>query len=208
MNVQSPHRLVAIKFSMNADLIPRELGKLKQAEYSEVKFHHGPTGTKLYEEPVPSCSVAELIEELEPQGYEFAGASYERRPDPNGGRKIYHAACYFFYLRDFATPSDEFKKKRYALRQELKGLSSDALWTMRRADDNPLYGPDGLPVDDEHTLEINLNGRQPLVDSNGQLLLVWQDKFKKDTKVPLKAKNELRLIGGDLQIVPCPQRGV
>lgn len=201
--MSEPPRLVCLKFSVNEDLVPHELGKLKQPDYREVKFHGDATGIKLIAESVQSCSVAEFHKDLGPLSYEFVDAKYERRPDPNGGKKIYHTPCYFFSLREFARMSKEFEGKRYTLYNEFQILGEENMYAVRSIWDNPLYGADGQPVDNQRALEINLNMRQPLVDADGEPLLVWKDKSKQ-VKTPLKPKNYLRMmLDYSVEIVPA-----
>ena len=200
MIVEIPPRLVSLKFSMNEDLIPSELKKLQREEFREVKFFRGATGIPIVEKdkPVPMCSLAQLVRGFDTSRRDFVGAAYERRPDPSG-KKIYHTACYFFALHEFAAPSKDFEKVRYALRQELDLLCTDA-WTIRSFWDNPFYDEDGHEVEGQRALEICLNGRQPLVDDKGLPLLVWQDRSKKDVKIPMRPKHFLLTSNGNVSI--------
>lgn len=197
-----PPRLIALKFSMNEEAIPYSIKKLRQEEYREVKFRHGATGTKLIEAPVPSVSLTEFVTIPAMLGYVFSGAAYERRPDPSGGKKVYHTACYYFALRDYSSPSEEFKGSEYSLRDELELLCADA-WTVRAMWDNPFYGDDGCEIPGIRAMEINLNGRLPLTDEHGAPVLQWNNKSLKDFKVPLKAKNKLVFADNIARIVPA-----
>lgn len=198
-------RMIMLKFNFsNPNVIPRFVKHLNQetdqGAKDELLFRKNRSGGVLAIESTERCSIAKFLGEVAVSGYEMVDAFYKKgidTRDPSIKRKN-HTVCFFFARSEFVKLSDEFKKERPLIYNELWKICKTAMWRVRLFL-NPFY-KDGEEINGQYALSVNLDVRQPLYCPDGQPrtpVMVWQkDKNGKrvgETTIPLKAEYHLRV---------------
>lgn len=146
-------------------------------------------------EPTTNCSIPALAEEFEAAGYEMVDAFLQKRFDPENKFKIWYVVRFLFVRREYATPSEEFLAKRSAIRADLDEMMQSVLWRVR-ALLNPAY-INGIPIEGQQMLSINLEARKPLFNPDGTPVTVWQKDEKGErvgnAPIPLQAEHYFHL---------------
>lgn len=191
-------RSISFVFTLNPEHIPYYVGAMAVGA-REVYAH--PTGRPIITEPKESCSLYSFLLERLKEGYRLVSAGYEQHRS-GADKKTYHIARYAICSKEFATLSKKFLKKYDALLEEFIALVDDNAFTIRRADLNSVV-VNHITVPGHFALEVNLNGRQPLVDGDGLPLLVWDRprNVMGAAKVPMRAKHEVKLTEDGIIIV-------
>ena len=151
------------------------------------------TGVELLP-PTLDCSLAGLVAGLEQAGYTLVLASRQSRLSAQTNHaKRYHMARFVFVRSDEAVIPEGDLTYLARARELLESLCSDALWRAR-AYNNPLQ-------DGRRGLSVNLEVRNPLLQPDGQAVLVWEKKDGKrvgTAPVPLAPENSLHVEGDHL----------
>lgn len=195
-------RMIMLKFAFsNPNVIPRFVKGAKD----ELLFRKDRSSGVLAIESTERCSVAEFLGKIAVSGYEMVDAFYKRGIDTRDANiKRKNNIVYFFFARsEFVELSDEFKKERPLIYNELWKICKTAMWRVRLFL-NPFY-KDGQEINDQYALSVNLDARQPLFCSDGQPVKIWKkdDKGKRvgETAIPLKAKYHLRVENNTISLM-------
>lgn len=198
-------RLVILQFSFtNPDAIPPSVKRLDSETHKEHVERRARSSGVMVIEPTEKCSIVEFLCELETEGYKMVDALYKERIDPKDprGNRIYHMVRFTFAGRKFVEMSDEFRGIYDVIRAELDCICKQAMWRIR-AFNNPFYA-NGEEDFLYRALSINIEARQPLFQSDGQTVKVWQkDKDGRrvgDAPLPLKADYALRIKNGVIRL--------
>lgn len=147
-----------------------------------------------------------VLKELDAAGYELVDAFHRERINPGGsyGTKTYYVARFVFVRREFVRASEEFRRIRSRIWEDLTMMCEQAMWRVR-AFSNPFFEK-GEEVLGQRMLSINLEARKPLYQPGGSPILVW-DRDKRGERVgecshPLRPTHALRLMGNAIMITP------
>ena len=191
-------RMIMLKFNFsNPNVIPPWVRRLDQKTQEEQSFRKSRSDGVLVIEPTERCSLVNFLREIQVSQYEIVDAFYKQGIDTRKARikRKNHTVCFFFARREFVELSDEFKKERPFINEELWKICKTAIWRVRLFF-NPFY-KDGEVIDGQYALSVNLDTRQPLFYPNGQPVTEWQrnDNNERIGEVPfpLKAKYDLRI---------------
>lgn len=199
-------RLVMLQFSFsNPDAIPPLVAHRNPETPEERTERKSRSDGTMLIQPTPDCSLLQFLDELENAGYELVDAFHKERIDAKdpAGKRMYHMARFVFARREYAKPSDEFRKARDLIRAELWGVCEKTIWRVR-AYLNPFY-KDGVEIARQHAISVNLEARTPLFRPDGQPVTVWQkDKDGNrlgDAPLPLQPAHHLRIVANAMQLV-------
>ena len=200
--------LVMLQFSFsNINVVPKWVRQEKpedaQKHQERIARKSSATGVTVIE-PAENCSANGFLDELKSAGYELVDALYQTRMNkPGTYNKVYHMVRYTFgRTRDDAVVPDEFQNALIKARDELGTLIDTAMWRVR-VFSNPFYKK-GEEMPDQRVASVNFEARKPLIQSDGQPVLVWQkdDAGNKigDAPLPLQSSFMLQIVDGRIQI--------
>lgn len=201
-------RMVMLQFSFsNSKIVPRwvwEKSFEKWGEWKERKNNEGTGETAI--PPTKNCSLIKFLDELEIAGYKMVDALYQPRTDPkdNSRKRKYHMVRFIFVRREYLEELPEgFKNAQKNIHDELRKMCKEAMWRIR-VFLNPFF-QDNEEVPGHHALSINLELRTPLVQSDGQPVVVWQkdnqDNRIGDAPLPLKPDHYLHITENAIQLI-------
>ena len=190
-------RLIILQFSFsNPDLVPtilkeQELDTLESRNERKSRKGSG----KMVISPTENSSLSGLLDDLKISGYELVDAFYQPRTHPKNPHITYHMVRFVFARNEYVNISDEFKKMRGKICDELQGLCEKTMWRVR-AFLNP-YSVDNRKDSEYHVLSINLEARKPLFLPDGQPVMMWEKnengKRLGDAPKPIMANHKLQI---------------
>ena len=200
-------RLVLIQFSFsNRDEVPGSIRRREPETPDGSRERKTHTSGTLVVEPTENCSTAWMLEDLEDAGYRMVDAFSEERIHEQGspGKRAYWTVRFTFARREYAVTMEEFRRTRDAAREDFSRMCRRALWRVR-VFENPFYQNDE-EVRGERTLSVNLEGRRPLFQGNGEPVVAWQEGGRGDgigdAPRPLAASRRVRLVRGTFCLLP------
>ncbi len=199
-------RMVALQFRFtNANVIPVSVKRRNQETQKEHVERTSRSSGIMVIEASAKCSFAGFLDELEVAGYELADALYQERPntDKTHGRYTYHMVRFLFTRSEFVECSDEFNKMRDTIRAELRSICESAVWSSQ-VFFNPVF-KNGEATPDQYAVSINLTARQPILQPDGQPVMVWQKdengKRVGEAPLPLKADYRFCVVDDAIQLM-------
>lgn len=189
-------RLLALQFSFSNRAIVPECLPVRSAETTEehiVRQDRKERGeTEVLMEPTPNVSLSRVLEDLDGAQYDLVDAFYQSRIGKNGRFQMLR---FLFARRAFATPSDHCIFLRDEYLSALQRIVDEAFWRVR-AFRNP-YFANGVVVEGQQTLSINMEARVSRFLPDGQPVVVWErDEERKkvgEHPHPLRPEHELRI---------------
>lgn len=200
--------MLQVRFSKK-EYIPNAIQGLRRETEEERVKRSGPTNGIQVIEPTKQTSLQNFLEEFEALDYELVSAYAEKRTDTNDAsdkrdsyEPKYYIVRFVFVRREFAQTSEAFKAVRSDVRAALQEICETAFWRVR-AYSNPFF-ENGEEVSGQRAVSINLEGRQPLLQSDGQPVMA---RIKVDGKaegdpVPLRPMNTLSVVDNTLLLLP------
>jgi len=171
--LNSAVRLVCLQFSFSSGkLVPDIIKGLPRETLEERVKRKKRNSGRLVIEPVAKVHLIQFLSELEEAGYQLVDAFCKERIDGKRRGQTYNMVRFVFARNEFATPSEAFRERRAAIRQELVTFCQSAMWRVR-VFDNPMY-LDGEEVPDQRAYSINLEARMPLLRADGEPVKEWQ----------------------------------
>lgn len=202
-------QLISLQFAFsNTNIFPPwacwAIRDEKWNRWKERKYHEG-TG-EIVISPVQNCSLKEFVGELERAGYKIADALCQLRPDQKDDtRKRKYCMARFIFVREehLEELSPEFKNALEKNRDFIQKMCEEANWRVR-VFRNPFFR-NGEQIPDQSAVSINLEARNPLIQPNGQPVLVWQKDGQGnrigDMPLPLKPDHYLHIKDGAIQLI-------
>lgn len=162
-------RMVAVQFSFsNRDIVPQTVHWMEMEQYHELVERLREPGGQIVLVSQVYCSILQFIEDLTSAGFGLVSAIYKERIDADSpyGR-TYHMVRFLFGRRvpDQNLPA-KIAKKRADWLEELKKMSSEAMWRVRIFQ-NPFY-TNHVEVPGVHHISVNCEARTPLVMPDGK----------------------------------------
>jgi hypothetical protein len=145
-------------------------------------------------EPTLHTGLALLLDELTIAGYSLVDAIYQERIGGQDQTGTYNMIRFEFARAEKAQiTSVEFHQKWDDAINGFRGLCEDAMWRVRGFN-NPYY-LNGAEIPGQRTLSLNMEGREPFIESNGQPIMVWQKDAlgRKIMKVPVRPVHRLQI---------------
>ena len=193
-------RTVGLQFRFtNEALVPAFIRSLPAQQGSRSS---PPTGQE-FVTPTQNVGVADVLGELEGIGYVLVDSFYQPKPARGGGKPAY-IVRFVFARTEFANPAAGFLKIKDQVRLMLGAMIEDSMWATQ-AYVNPLFVDNEL-IEGEFAVMVNMTARNPLVQPNGQPILVWPKGVRKDdpsNKVPMAAEIELHFLRDSIELLPA-----
>ncbi len=200
--------LVTIQFSFsNPNIVPVSVKSLPRESVAESGERKARGTGKLVIEPTPRTSVLGLIVDLQKEGYVLVDALYQPRVDQHDAKRTYYMVRFLFAREDSAQePFESFAEVRLQVLDDLADVAGAAMWRVR-VFDNP-YFRNGVEIAGERTVSVNLEVREPFLQTNGQPVVEWQkdenERRVGEAPVPIKPKHQLRFDSESGKVVLRP----
>ncbi len=197
-------RIVGLQFRFtNETLIPSFIRALPPQQGSR----GAPPAGQEFITPTQNVGVADVLRELEGIGYVLVDAFYQSRPASGGGKPAY-IVRFVFARTEFAEPKPAFVKIRDQARLALGAMLEDSMWATQ-AYINSLFVDNEL-IDGEFAVMINMTARNPLVQPDGQPIMVWPKGAPRDhlaqQKVPMAAETQLHFLRDSIELLPASRQ--
>jgi hypothetical protein len=194
-------RIVSLRFRVNnLKLVPQGIREKVHNE-TPSQFIARQSSRAAGEEciaPTKDVSCAQFLNDLTATGYVMIDAFFQVL-NPK-----YIIVRFDFVILEHFLPSDEFSQgAKIKAEIGLRNLAEKNMWRIQ-AYLNPFFF-EGYEIDDQYGLAINLDSRKPLVDKNGQTILVWEKDEQRERvgEAPIELRPKLFLQIQDDEIVIC-----
>ena len=199
-------RTVGLQFRFtNEALIPAFIRSLPAQQGSR----SSPAAGQEFITPTQNVGVADALAELDGLGYVLVDAFYQPRPASGGGKPAY-IVRFVFARKEFAEPKPAFINIRDQVRLMLRAMLQESMWATQ-AYINPLFVDHEL-VEGEFAIMVNMTARNPLVQPNGQPIMVWPKGPRRDhlaqQKIPMTAETELHFLRDSIELLPASRQEV
>jgi hypothetical protein len=166
-------RLVLVQISCsNAEAVPSRLKHLPRNSSKKLDQGRQVNGVQVIA-PTMNCDTLPFLDQLVREGYQLVDASYQTpidKKDPNKKRR-YHKLSFTFAPAQFVDISNEFRAVRESIMDDLEEMCDAAMWRVR-AYSNPFL-ENGVPVEGQQALSVNLEARVPLFQADGNPVKRW-----------------------------------
>ena len=189
--------LITVQFTLSSiGLVPDSLRRLPREGLEQSDDRRKRASGRLVIEPTPGISVVDFVADLLAAGYQLVGASCQERHDQRDPTDFYYMARFLFAQGQIAKEEFEaFVTMRQQILEDLGGIASVALWQVR-AFDNP-YFQNGVEVTGQRAWSINVEGRRPFCQPDGQPVVEWEKdengRRLGTAPIPIKPAYRLRL---------------
>lgn len=200
--ISSSVRMIALQFSFsNPDVVPEAVKELPaETQEERVTRKSRATGT-LVVEPVHNVSIFDFLGDLDTAGYQLVDALYKERIDDHD--RSFYMTRFIFVRQEHVQMSPEFQRQQAAVYAALHSIVLAAMWRVR-VFNNPFYQK-GEEVPGVRMLSINMEGRSPLFQPDGQPILVCAKDPATGRKIrpaqPIKASKRLAIIDNSVSVV-------
>lgn len=170
---------VMVFLTLPQSLISRSLRfRLSPIKKEVVSADNEPTGIKVLD--VPACATSEdFFTQIEALGFSLSNATIREKEKVFGGKTM-HVVGLTFAKKGFNKPYNITGEDRKVVLAEIKDIFGQSMW-ITEGYENPLYLklPGGyVPVNGKKSIGLNLKGRTPLKDKNGDPVMRWnRDEF-------------------------------
>lgn len=200
-------RLVMLQFSFsNVRALPAGLFEKEQETLDELTARRSGVKGVQFIEPIQDVSLFQFLLDLVKAGYVLVDAFFQMRSSARGQQ--YPVVRFIFAAKESARRDGEFARHKQNAENALLQMCQEAMWRVR-AFLNPFF-KDGLLVDGQHAISINLEARNPLLDGEGNPLMRWE-KDENGEKVgdkpfPLEPKLFLHIDDGNIIVAPTQEK--
>ncbi len=202
-------RMIMLQFSFsNIKIVPPWISELETEHCGEREERKNCEGKgKMVISEIENCSLEKFVSDLKKAGYNLMDASYQKRLDPKDSqkRRVYHMVRFIFVRReyiDFSETKTFDEMLRDKIFKELQKICVQAMWRVRGFI-NPFF-QNNQAVPKYSALSINMEAREPLTQSNGQPVVVWQKDDSNsrisDKPFPIKPSHYLYITDNTIQL--------
>lgn len=194
-------RIVSLRFKVNnLKLVPPGIREKMLRSETPAEFDARQASQARGEEcilPTKDVSCAQFLNDLAASGYIMVDAFFQVL-NPK-----YIIVRFDFVILEHFLPSDEFSQgAKVKAEIGLRNMAEQNMWRIQ-AYLNPFFF-EGREIDGQHGLAINLDSRKPLVNNDGQPVLVWEKDEQKErigaAPIELRPRLFLQIQGDEIAI--------
>ena len=182
-------------------VVPTGLGEKDEESVSKLISRRSQKRGTQFIESTPGVSLARVPAELAAEGYILVDGFYQMRPD-NEGRMHPMVQFAFVSEEDFNAEAG-LAGYREVAKAAFEQMCTEARWSALAYLNS--FFKDGEDVDGAHSISINMNARDPLVNPDGTPKLQWKKDERNqrigDAPVPIEPKSHLRIADNDILVV-------